>query len=181
MKNKGLLIGSSLLAVGVVLAFVLKNNATMPKGAIPVKPFDKDKYLGKWYEIARLDFRFEKDLNNTTAEYSINEDGSIKVVNRGFNYKKKKGEEAIGKAKFVGSSDEAKLKVSFFGPFYSGYNVIAIDSGYNYALVAGRNLKYLWLLSRKTTMPEKVKQDFLRQAEGLGYDVSKLVWVEHRK
>lgn len=181
MKNRDLLIGCSVLAVGATLAFVLNACKTIPKGVVAIKPFDKDKYLGKWYEIGRLDFRFEKNMNNTTAEYSVNEDGSIKVVNRGYNYEKKKIEEAIGKAKFVGSSDEAKLKVSFFGPFYAGYNVIAIDSDYKYALVAGKSFKYLWILSRKTTMPEKVKQAYLKKAESLGYDISKLVWVEHRK
>ena len=181
MKNRNLLIGCSVLVVGATLAFALKSCKTIPKGSVAVKPFDKEKYLGKWYEIARLDFHYEKNMNNTSAEYSLNEDGSIKVVNRGYNYIKDEEKEAIGKAKFVGSSDEAKLKVSFFGPFYAGYNVIAIDSDYKYALIAGKNLKYLWLLSRKKTMPEKVKQAYLKKAESLGYDVSKLVWVEHRK
>lgn len=181
MKNRNLLIGCSVLAVGATLAFALSSCKTIPKGVVAVKPFDKDKYLGKWYEIARLDFRYEKNMNNTTAEYSVNEDGSIKVVNRGYNYVKNKEQEAIGKAKFVGSPDEAKLKVSFFDPFYAGYNVIAIDSDYKYALVAGKSLKYLWILSRKPTMPEKVKQAYLKKAESLGYDVSQLVWVEHRK
>lgn len=181
MKNRDLLIGCSVLAVGATLAFVLKSCRTIPKGAVAVKPFDKEKYLGKWFEIARLDYHYEKNMNNTTAEYSVNEDGSIKVVNRGYNYEKNTDEVAIGKAKFVGSPEEAKLKVSFFGPFYAGYNVIAIDSDYKYALVAGKSLKYLWLLSRKTTMPEKVKQVYLKKAESLGYDISKLVWVEHRK
>lgn len=181
MKNRNILIGCTALAIGVGAALVLHSCKTIPKGAVAVKPFDKDKYLGKWYEIARLDFRFERNMNNTTAEYSLNEDGTIKVVNRGYNYKKDKEEEAIGKAKFVDSADEAKLKVSFFGPFYAGYNVIAIDKDYKYALVAGRNLNYLWFLSRSKTMPQKVKQSYLEKAISLGYDVSKLVWVEHNK
>jgi apolipoprotein D and lipocalin family protein len=148
-------------------------------GAIAVKPFDSNKYLGKWYEIARLDFKFERDLNNTTANYSLNEDGSIKVVNRGFNYITNEQKEAVGKAKFVGPRDEGKLKVSFFGPFYSGYNVIALDPEYMYALIAGKNLKYLWILSRETTIPENIKQEYLKKAQDLGYNTSELIWVEH--
>src|SRR5690348_1622745 len=89
---------------------------TIPKGAVAVHPFDKNKYLGKWYEIARMDFKFEKDLNNTTAEYSLNKNGNIKVVNKGYNPKKEQWKQAIGKAKFVGDENTAMLKVSFFGP-----------------------------------------------------------------
>lgn len=125
-----------------------------------------------------MDFRFEKNLKNTIADYSFNSDGSIKVVNRGYNYKSSKWKQSIGKAKFVGDKDEAKLKVSFFGSFYSGYNVIALDPDYKYAVIAGKDLNYLWLLSREKTMPENVKKDYLQQAKALGYDTSKLVWVE---
>lgn len=182
MKKKVVFIGSLILGIGVLgSVYALYSCKTIPQGAQAVKPFDKDKYLGKWYEIARLDFRYEKNLNNTTANYSLNDDGTIKVVNRGYNYIENKDKEATGKAKFVGSTDEAKLKVSFFGPFYAGYNVIAIDDEYKYALVAGRNLDYLWLLSRETTMPESVKQLYLKKAEELGYDTSKLIWVEHNR
>ncbi len=162
----------------MVTLVLLKSCKTIPKNAVAVKPFDVKKYLGKWYEIARFDFRFEKNLKNTTANYSLNDDGSIKVMNRGYNYKKKKWEEATGKAKFVSSPNEAKLKVSFFGPFYSGYNVIAMDASYTYALVAGKNLDYLWLLSREKTIPESVKQSFLQKATEVGYQVEKLVWVK---
>lgn len=154
---------------------------TIPKGAEAVKPFDKEKYLGKWYEIARMDFRFERNLNNTTANYSINADGSIKVDNQGFNYKTKEWKQAVGKAKFVGAQDIAMLKVSFFGPFYSGYNVIALDNDYKYALIAGKNLNYLWILSRETTIPDSTKQNYLRIAENLGYKTSKLIWIQHDK
>jgi len=155
--------------------------ATIPDGAKAVSPFNKNKYLGKWYEIARLDFRFERDLNNTSAEYSIKEDGSIKVINRGYNPQKDKWSEAIGKAKFVGDENIAKLKVSFFGPFYAGYNVIAIDPDYKYALVAGASLKYLWILSRETSVPQATKDKYLQIAKDLGYKTSDLIWVKHDK
>lgn len=153
--------------------------STIPKNAEAVKPFDKEKYLGKWYEIARLDFKFEKNLNNTTAEYSIRDDGKIKVDNKGYNIKKEKWQQAIGKAKFVDDENVAMLKVSFFGPFYSGYNVIAIDDDYKYALVAGKNTKYLWILSRETIIPESIKQNYLKVAETIGYNTNDLLWVEH--
>jgi len=155
--------------------------STIPKGAVAVKSFDKEKYLGKWYEIARLDFKFERGLNNTTAEYSLNSNGTIRVENRGYNIKKEKWEQAIGKAKFVRADDIAMLKVSFFGPFYAGYNVIAIDPDYKYALVAGKNLKYLWILSRDNFIPEDIKTKYLGIAKEIGYNTSNLLWVEHNK
>ncbi len=165
----------------LILMIMFTSCSTIPDGAVAVKPFDVNKYLGKWYEIARLDFRFERDLNNTTAEYSLREDGKIKVDNKGFNTRTKEWKQAIGKAKFAGDKDVAMLKVSFFGPFYSGYNVIALDPDYKYALIAGKNLKYLWILSRETTIPEDIKQNYLKTAEGLGYKIADLVWVEHDK
>lgn len=167
-------------AVLLVLPLLLLNSCTaIPKGAIAIKPFDKEKYLGKWYEIARFDFRFEKNLKNTSANYTLNDDGSIKVLNRGFNYLSNKWDQATGKAKFRGNPDIAMLKVSFFGPFYSGYNVIALNPDYKYALVAGKNLKYLWILSRETSIPDNIKEQYLKIAQGIGYNTSDLVWVKH--
>lgn len=171
--------------INVVITFVViaicYSCSTIPENAAAVKPFYKEKYLGKWYEIARIDFKFEKNLDNTTAEYSLMEDGKIKVDNKGYNVKKEKWVQAIGKAKFVGDENVAMLKVSFFGPFYSGYNVIAIDENYKYALVAGKNEKYLWILSRETTIPENIKNDYLKVAENIGYNTSDLLWVKHDK
>ena len=161
--------------------FIFNSCSTIPKNAQAVKPFDKEKYLGKWFEIARLDFKFEKNLNNTTANYSLNDNGTIKVVNKGYNTKKEKWQDAEGKAKFVGDSNIAMLKVSFFGPFYAGYNVIAIDDDYKYALVAGRNLEYLWILSRETSIPENIKNDYLKVAKNIGYKTEDLIWVKHDK
>jgi len=155
--------------------------STIPNGAVAVKPFDKERYLGKWYEIARKDFKYERDLSNTTAEYSLNDNGTIKIVNQGYNTKKGEWTQAIGKAKFVGEENIAKLKVSFFGPFYSGYNVIAIDDEYKYALVAGESLKYLWILSREINIPVEIKDKYLKIAEEIGYNTADLIWVKHDK
>ncbi|WP_159021673.1 lipocalin family protein [Formosa sp. L2A11] len=176
MKYSTFIIPTTLI---LLTAFVFTSCATIPEKAEAVSPFNKKKYLGKWYEIARLDFKYEKDLNNTTANYTINPDSSIKVVNKGYNYVTKEWTEANGKAKFIDSDTIAKLKVSFFGPFYSGYNVISLANDYKYALVAGKNLDYLWILSRETTIPENVKQDFLNKAKAIGYKTQDLIWVEH--
>jgi apolipoprotein D and lipocalin family protein len=161
-----------------VVIVSLGSCASIPKGAVAVDPFDLQKYSGRWYEIARMDFRFERNLKNVTALYSVNDDGSVKVLNRGYDYVKKKWKEAEGRAKFAGDSKQAKLKVSFFGPFYSGYNVLALDDEYKYALVAGKSLKYLWILSRETSIPEEVKQSYLNIARELGFDTSVLIWTE---
>jgi len=161
--------------------FVSCNASAIPEKAKPVENFDVNRYLGKWYEIARFDFYFEKDLDNTTAQYSLDEKGNLKVLNRGFNVKNKKWKQAEGIAKFREEKNVGVLKVSFFGPFYSGYNVIALDSAYKYALVAGKNLDYLWILSREKTIPEDIKQQYLTLAKEIGYDVSRLIWVKHSK
>lgn len=167
----------TILAVAGVA--VLSACSTIPKGAQAVKPFDKSRYLGKWYEIARFDFRFERNMNNTTAEYSLNEDGTIRVVNSGYDTTKNEWKKATGKAKFRGDPNVAELKVSFFGPFYSPYNVIALDPEYKYALVAGKNLKYLWILSREKAIPENIKQEYVKLAEEIGFNTADLIWVEH--
>lgn len=153
--------------------------SSIPKHTRAVQHFDVNRYLGNWYEIARFDYVFERNMNNTTAKYSLNADGSIRVLNRGYKYVKKQWKEAKGKAKFRGSRDVGELKVSFFGPFYGAYNVIALDPDYRYALIAGNNLKYLWILSREKTIPDAVKENYLKQAREAGYDVDKLIWVEH--
>jgi apolipoprotein D and lipocalin family protein len=158
---------------------VLFSCSTIPNGAEAVRNFKKEKYLGKWYEIARLDFKYERNLNNTTAEYSLNENGSIRVDNKGYNTEKEEWDQAIGKAKFVDNADVAMLKVSFFGPFYGGYNVIAIDTDYKYALVAGSSTDYLWILSRETSIPDDIRKEYLKIAQRIGYKTEDLLWVEH--
>jgi apolipoprotein D and lipocalin family protein len=160
-------------------ALLTQSCATIPQGATVVQHFDKSKYLGTWYEIARLNHRFERNLEGCTAVYTLNDNGTIKVTNSGYNTETREWKQAIGKAKMAGKPDEGKLKVSFFGPFYGAYNIIALDEQYKYVLVAGNNLNYLWILSRETTIPEDIKQQYLATAKGLGYDISALIWVKH--
>ncbi|UII19865.1 lipocalin family protein [Fulvivirga ligni] len=174
-KNKLLFAGGALLTFGAIA--LLNKNRQIPKGVEAVNDFQKEKYLGKWYEIARFNYRFEKNLSHVTAEYSLNDNGNIEVHNRGFNEKKGKYEDAYGKAKWVKDDHTGELKVSFFGPFYAGYNIIAIDSDYQNALVAGKNRDYLWLLSRNPQMPENIKDEYLKKAELEGFKISDLVWT----
>jgi apolipoprotein D and lipocalin family protein len=168
-------------AIMAVVAAIFTSCVGVPDGVTAVQNFNKDKYLGKWYEIARFDFRFERNLDNTTAQYSINPDGSIKVLNQGYIYVKKEWDSAEGKAKFVGSESEARLKVSFFGPFYGGYNVVDIDENYQNALIYGNSTEYMWILSRNKTIDEATKKRFIEKAKKDGFDVSKLIWVNHNK
>jgi apolipoprotein D and lipocalin family protein len=181
MKNCFCRLHPAPVLAAVCILFLFSGCSTIPKGATAVSNLDKAKYLGKWYETARFDFAFEKDLNNTTAEYTVRQDGYIGVLNKGYNYKKNKWEEARGKARFRGSDTVGELEVSFFGPFYGAYNIIALDPDYKYALIAGSSTKYLWILSREKTIPDDVKQNYLTAAESLGYDTERLIWVEHNK
>lgn len=146
----------------------------------PVKNFEIERYLGDWYEIGRFDFTWEKNMKNVHANYSLNKDGTIKVTNSGYDYKAKKDKKSIGKAKFATKQkDIANLKVSFFGPFYSAYKVIALDSEYKYALVAGKNNELLWILSRTSTVPDDILNNYIQTAEKAGYDFTNFVWTTH--
>lgn len=178
MKNPFLKIAVP-ISLGILGILILKScSVGIPEKANAVQNFDSEKYLGKWYEIARFDFKFEKNMNQVTATYSKNEDGTIKVDNKGYDYIKKEWKQSTGEAKFVNTENEARLKVSFFKPFWAGYNVIDLDPDYKYALVAGKNLDYLWILSREKTIPENIKTRFLEKAKSIGYDTSELIWVE---
>lgn len=163
------------LTIGTLL---LNGCVTKPENVTPVKNFQAKKYLGKWYEIARLENSFEKGMTKVYAEYSLNTDGTIKVVNSGVNPKTGQRSYAKGVAKFVENPAKAFLKVSFFGPFYGAYVVFKLDDNYKYAYVAGANENYLWLLSRTPVVPNKIKEDFIARANNLGYNTTQLVWVK---
>lgn len=170
----------SLLLLGAVALGTVAYNALKPVVSRPdvVEPFNLDKYLGKWYEIARLDFRWERGLSQVTAEYSKNKDGSIRVNNQGYSEEKERWKQSLGKAKFVNGPQKGALKVSFFGPFYSGYNIVRITPDYKYALIFGDNLDYMWILGRDTEIPDKIKNEFLTYALQCGYETGKLVWTK---
>lgn len=149
----------------------------IPKGVVPVDHFNPDRYMGKWYEIARLDQRWERGLQRTQAEYSRNQDGSIHVINRGFDAKRNFWKVTHGTAKPTIAPDVGALKVSFFKPFYGGYNVVALCKDYQWALVIGSSLDYCWILSRKPELPEGVREQLTQQVRDIGIDPTHLLWV----
>ncbi len=160
--------------------FGIFNRQAIPDGATPVENFDLKKYFGRWYEIGRMDFFWEKKgMTNVFAEYSPNEDGNVKVVNTGYTEKKDKWSSFEGEARFRTENTVAALEVSFFGGIaWSGYNVISVDEDYKYALVFGRNTDYLWFLSRERGMPQAIKEKYTKMAKQAGYDVTKIHWPD---
>ena len=155
---------------------------TPPEGVTPVTPFDMSRYAGKWFEVARLDHSFERGLTDVSASYKLQADGSVEVINRGFAADKGEWKQVVGKALFMGNANRASLKVSFFGPFYGGYHVIALDqAGYRWSMVIGPNRDYLWILARDKVLPDAVRTQLLVQAKQLGIAVDQLIWVKHAR
>lgn len=167
--------------VFILISVMLVSACTgVPEGVSPVTGFDLNRYLGTWYEIARLDHSFERDLQQVTADYSVREDGGIRVVNRGYNTEKQAWEQAEGKAYFIGDSDVGRLKVSFFGPFYGAYNIMELDrENYQYAMISGPDRSYLWILARTPDPGQATVDRLVEQAAGLGFDSEQLIFVDH--
>lgn len=164
----------------LLFSLVLFGCTGIPDGVEPVTGFDIERYLGTWYEIARLDHSFERGLEQVTAHYSLREDGGIEVVNRGFDPKKNQWREVTGKGYFVDGPTVGRLKVSFFGPFYASYNIIALDQyDYSYSLVCGPDKSYLWLLSRTPEIKDSEKTEWVQKAESLGFETDRLIYVNH--
>jgi apolipoprotein D and lipocalin family protein len=152
----------------------------IPERVQPVQDFELERYLGQWYEVARLDHSFERGLEQVTAEYSMREDGGVTVTNRGYSIENDEWQEATGKAFFVNATNEGYLKVSFFGPFYGSYVVFEIDrDNYQYAYVSGPDTSYLWLLARTPRVSDAIAADFTAQAKKRGFDARELIWVRH--
>ena len=162
----------------LALLLFLPGCTGIPDGVSPITGFDVNRYLGTWYEIARLDHSFERDLEQVTAEYSLRDDGGIRVLNKGYNSVKQRWEQAEGKAYFTGDSKVGRLKVSFFGPFYGGYNIIDLDhEDYQYALVSGPNTSYLWILARQPVLDAAIVRQLLAKASRYGFDTSRMIFV----
>lgn len=171
----------NVFSLSLIVALTLVTACTgVPKGTTVVTDFELDRYLGTWYEIARLDHRFERGLTDITANYSLRDDGGVQVVNRGFDVEAGEWDEAIGKAYMVDAPDVGRLKVSFFGPFYGGYNILDLDvDDYQYALVAGPDRSYLWILARSPNLPDAVLQPLVEKARALEFPVDELIYVSH--
>lgn len=165
----------------VVLMLSFSGCTGIPDGIEPVQDFEVDRYLGTWFEIARLDHRFERGLSNVTAHYSMRDDGGVRVVNRGYRAEDQEWDQAEGKAYFVDDPDVGRLKVSFFGPFYGAYNVFELDENYHHALVAGPNRSYLWILARQPELPPTTLDELKAKAAAAGYDPAELIMVEHNQ
>ena len=163
----------------ILFSLILSSCAGLPSGVQPVRNFELDRYLGKWNEGARLDHRFERGLEQVTATYSINDDGSVRVVNRGYSTKNGKWEDVIGKARFASNTDVGYLEVSFFGPFFGSYVIFELDKdNYQYAFITGSE-NSLWLLSRTPQISEEVKNLFLKKVDEYGYNSEELIFVNH--
>jgi len=168
--------------LSIVFLLFLMGCTGIPENVKPVENFKVEKYLGKWYEIARLDHSFERSLTHVTADYSLRNDNGVRVLNRGYSAKADSWKEAEGKAYFVKGSNLGYLKVSFFGPFYGSYIVFGFDhENYQYSLVCGPNKSYLWILARSPIMNEDIKYTLIEKAAASGFDISKLIFVDHDK
>lgn len=169
-----LLASATLLAAGCT-------STRPPPGVTAVTPFDVQRYQGRWYELARLDHAFERSMTDVSATYTLQTDGSVRVVNRGHVPATGQWREAVGKALFTGAPTTGSLKVSFFGPFYGGYHVVALDSDYRWALVLGPDTGYAWILARDRQLPAAQRDAIVARAQALGVDTSALTWVTQER
>ncbi|MGZ5006541.1 MAG: lipocalin family protein [Methylobacter sp.] len=166
--------------VFMLIAVLLSACTGIPEGIKAVDGFEINRYLGTWYEIARLDHRFETGLDNISATYTLREDGGVDVLNKGRDIESGEWHEAQGKAYFVERPDTGRLKVSFFGPFYGGYNIIELDKkDYAYSMITGPDRSYFWILSRTKQLPEATLQALIGRAKVLGFATDKLIFAKH--
>ena len=163
----------------LLIAGLLSGCTGIPDGVTAINGFEISRYMGTWYEIARLDHRFERGLNKISATYTLREDGGVNVINKGWNQADGEWEQAEGKAYFVEQPDKGRLKVSFFGPFYGGYNIIELDKkDYAYSMVTGPDRSYLWILSRTRQLPKATLEALIEKAKQLDFDTDKLIFVD---
>lgn len=166
--------------LATALLLMLTGCVGVPEGITPVGDFQLERYLGTWYEIARLDHSFERGLTQVSAEYSQRDDGGVRVVNRGYSEQTGAWKTATGRAYFVRNPDTGYLKVSFFGPFYGAYVVFDLDrENYQHALVCGPDKSYLWLLARTPRIDREQRDQLVAKARTLGFDTDKLIFVDH--
>jgi apolipoprotein D and lipocalin family protein len=160
----------------VLLLFAMVGCTGTPEGIVAVDRFELNRYLGTWYEIARIENRFERGTEQVTADYSLRDDGKVRVFNKGYDPVGKQWKTAEGKAKFAGDPTVGSLEVSFFGPFYGGYTVFDLDrENYSWAMVSGYSRSYFWILSRTPIMDRALFERLLSEAHSKGFDTLKVI------
>lgn len=164
-----------IVSVACVLCLLTACKSSQKVNNEVVKEFQLERFLGTWYEIARFDHRFEKEMHHTMAFYSLDADGRLKVVNTGI----RDGKEKVAEGKGKTTDTPAHLRVSFFGPFYADYRVLLLDEEYSYALIGSKSSRYLWILARAPQLTETALEHLLDEAQRRGYNVDELIWVEH--
>ena len=152
---------------------------SVPEGIKPVVGFDVNQYLGRWYEIARLDNRFQRGLEQVTATYSLQKDGSIRVENTGWNSKKRQKRTVVGKAKFISDKQVGHLKVSFWGPFYGSYIILYLKADYSAAIVCGARRDYCWILARDPKPSSKDLAKYLAIARDNGFATESFIYTSN--
>lgn len=169
--------------VGTILLSLFLSGCALgpPQDVVPVSGFELPRYLGQWYEIARLDHSFERGMTDVSARYRLREDGSVEVVNHGYEPAKGRWRQAVGTARFIGEPTRGSLKVSFFGPFYGEYHIAVLDPDYRWSLVIGPDTGYAWILARDKTLPIGIRERLVQQAAAVGIDTNALIWVEHSR
>lgn len=161
------------------LSFLFTGCSGIPSGTKVIDKFEIDRYLGTWYEIARLDHSFERELANVSATYSLRDDGGVDVLNKGFDQKAGKWKQIKGKAYFLKDKTIGRLKVTFFWPFYGGYNIISLDKeNYSYAMVCGPTRSYLWILAREKSLDKQVIDNLIETADKLDFKTDKMIFVK---
>jgi len=165
------------IAIVSVLGALSVGCATKPTmDLMPVKEVELSRYLGTWYEIARFDHWFERDMTHTKAHYEMRKDGHIGITNTGLKKGKVKTATAIAKK----TATPGLLRVSFFRPFYGDYRILWLDNDYRHALVGGDDADYLWILSREPKISEEMLETLLAEAKRHGYDTTRLIWVKQQ-
>lgn len=166
----------------LLCALALAACTGVPEGITPVKPFDVSRYQGEWFEVMRLDHSFERGLTNVSATYAVEKDGSVSVVNRGFDRKNCRWKEAKGEARFLGDRHTGSLAVTFFWPFAGGYHVFELDKqDYRWAVIAGPTRDYLWILARHPDLSKAQRDRLIADAKRLGFPTADLILVDHSK
>lgn len=166
---------------GLLIILLLSGCATIAEGLVPVTGFDVERYMGKWYEIERLDNQYERGLSNVSAEYRLLPDGRIEVVNHGFNSRRNSWSTVTGRAWFEGNNkDVGSLKISFGSPFDGTYNILLLDTQYRYAMVAGTDRDDLWILSREPQLDKAIIDSLVAKAKEWGFPTTNLLFVEQK-